>query len=126
MQRKNVVGYLFILGTVFFTVYAQLILKWQVNQAGAFPVDTIEKAWFILRLLLNPWVISSTVGAFFAFLCWTVAMTKFELSQAYPFTSLGFALVMALSVAFFGESLTWPKALGVFFIMVGIIFASQG
>ncbi|MCP4370156.1 MAG: EamA family transporter [Deltaproteobacteria bacterium] len=119
-------GYFYIFGTICFTVYGQMILKWQVNQAGAFPADAVEKAWFILRLLLNPWVVSSMIGAFLAFLCWMAAMTKFELSYAYPFTSLGFLLVMVLSTAFFGESITWLKALGVFLIIMGIIVGSQG
>jgi drug/metabolite transporter (DMT)-like permease len=119
-------GYLYIFGTVLLTVYGQLIIKWQVSQAGPFPIDTTEKIWFIVHVLFNPWVISGLIGGFLAFLCWIGAMTRFELSRAYPFTSLGFALVMILSAVFFGELITWPKALGVFFIMVGIAVGSQG
>jgi multidrug transporter EmrE-like cation transporter len=118
-------GYLYIFGTIFFTVYGQLILKWQVSQAGLFPADTPGKIWFILRLLLNPWVMSGIVGAFLAFLSWMAAMTKFELSYAYPFMSLAFVLVLGLSAVFFQEAITMPKVLGLSLIILGIIIGSR-
>jgi drug/metabolite transporter (DMT)-like permease len=89
-------------------------------------MDISGKLDFILRMLVNPWVISCLVGAFLAFLCWMVAVTRFNLSFVYPFTSLGFAAVMLLSALLFGETLTWLKVLGVAVIMVGIAIGSQG
>ena len=126
MAEHRVVDYLYILGTVLFTVYGQIVLKWQVSQAGDFPAGMWGKLEFIVHMLLNPWVISGLVGAFVAFLCWMVAMTRFQLNYAYPLTSLGFALVMVLGVVFFRETLSLPKVLGVAFIMVGIAMGSQG
>ena len=119
-------GYLYIFGTILFTVYGQIIIKWQVSNAGAFPEDAAEKIWFLLRLAVNPWVISSLCCAFLAFLCWMAAMTKFELSYAYPFMSLSFVFVLVLSGFFFHESITLPKLLGVLLIMAGIIVGAQG
>ncbi len=122
--------YLYIFGTIFFTVYGQLVTKWQVTRAGEFPVEATEKIWFLLRLVLNPWVISSLAVAFLAFLCWVAAMTRFELSHAYPFMSLAFVLVLVLglglSAALFHEAITVPKALGMAFIVTGIIIGNRG
>ena len=118
-------NYLYIFGTIFFTVYGQLILKWQVSQAGPFPVDTPGKIGFILCLLLNPWVMSGIVGGFLAFLCWMAAMTKFELSYAYPFMSLAFVLVLILSAVVFHEAITTPKVIGLALIVAGIIVGSR-
>ena len=92
--------YLYILGAILFTVYGQVVIKWQVSNAGAFPGDAAEKMWFLLRLAVNPWVISSLCGAFLAFLCWMVAMTKFDLSYAYPFMSLSFVFVLMTPASF--------------------------
>lgn len=117
--------YLYISGTILFTVYGQLVIKWQVSRAGAFPVEATERIWFLLRLVLNPWVISSLAAAFLAFLSWMVAMTKFELSYAYPFTSLSFALVLGLSAVLFHEAITLSKVLAIAFIVAGIIIGSQ-
>jgi multidrug transporter EmrE-like cation transporter len=120
------IAHLYILLTILFTVYGQIIIKWQVNSAGAFPLDTTEKILFLLRLLLNPWVISSFICAFLAALSWMAAMTKFSLSYAYPFISLTFVLVIALSSIFFKDVITIPKAVGMGLIIAGIVIGSQG
>ena len=118
-------GYLYIFGTILFTVYGQIIIKWQVSNAEAFPVDAAGKIWFLLRLAVNPWVISSLCCAFLAFLCWMAAMTKFELSYAYPFVSFSFVFVLILSALFFHEPVTAAKVLGVVFIVAGIIVGAR-
>ena len=119
-------GYLYIFGTILFTVYGQIIIKWQVSNAGAFPVDATGKMWFLLQMFLNPWILSAFLSGFLAALCWMAAMTKFELSHAYPFMSLSFVFVLILSGVFFHESITLPKLLGVMLIMAGIIVGAQG
>ena len=119
-------NHLYILLTILFTVYGQIIIKWQVKLSGAFPQDNFEKLQYIIKLLLNPWVISSFICAFLASLSWMAAMTKFPLSYAYPFMSLAFVLVMFLSAIFFRESITLPKSLGLGFVVLGIIIGSKG
>jgi multidrug transporter EmrE-like cation transporter len=118
--------YAYILGTILFTVYGQIVVKWQVSLAGPMPTEIVERAIFMLKLLFNPWILSSLTGAFLAFLCWVGAMTKFELSYAYPFTSLSFVLVLVMSAVFFRESVNVPKILGIVFIFAGILLGSRG
>jgi multidrug transporter EmrE-like cation transporter len=119
-------GYFYILMTICLTVYGQITLKWQVINSGVFPKEIIERIHFLLQLLLNPWVLSSFLAAFFASLFWIMAMTKFQLSHAYPFTSLAFILVMIFSGLFFHEPVTLPKIFGLIFIIIGIFIGSQG
>ena len=118
--------FLYILSTVVFTVYGQLIVKWQVSKAGPLPGTLAGKMLFLGNLILNPWIISGMVGAFFAMLSWLAAMTKFELSYAYPFMSLAFVLVLILGAVLFHESVTMPKVFGIALVVSGIIVASQG
>lgn len=122
---KNLVSFIYIILTILLTVYGQIVIKWQVNNAGEFPAATVDKLLFILRLLLNPWVISSFAAAFLASLTWMAALTKFPLSFAYPFMSLAFVLVMILSAIFFYEPITIAKAVGMGLIVAGIIIGSQ-
>lgn len=118
--------HLYIAATVLLTVYGQLVLKWQVTRAGSLPIGAADKAGFLLRLLVNPWVISGLAAAFLAFLCWAAALTKFQLSYAYPFTSLAFVLVLFLSATFLREQITTPKVLGILLIVAGITIGSRG
>jgi len=123
--RAKMVGFLYIALTILFTVYGQMIIKWQVSNAGEFPPEFGDKAMFIIRLLLNPWVISSFAAAFIASLAWMAAMTQFELSFAYPFMSLSFVVVMILSIMFLGEQLTWTKIAGTLIIISGLFVITR-
>ncbi|HXT16731.1 MAG TPA: SMR family transporter [Gemmatimonadaceae bacterium] len=118
-------GYLYVLGCVLFTVYGQLILKWQVGRAGSLPVGFADKARYMIALVLMPWMLTSVIAAFLAFVCWAAAMTKLDLSYAYPFTSLSFVLVSVLSVAVFRETVPPTRVLGLALIVVGIIIGSR-
>ncbi len=119
-------NYLYVFATIILTVYGQIVIKWQAVNAGAFPVNFTDKLWFLFKLLLNPWIISAFIAAFLAALAWMAAMTKFDLSHAYPFMSLAFILVLIFSGLFFNEPITFMKILGMVFIVTGIVISSQG
>ena len=124
-KSVNWIGFLYIALTIAFTVYGQMVIKWQVNQAGEFPPDTGEKILFIIKLLFTPWVISSFAAAFIASLFWMAAMTQFEISFAYPFMSLSYVIVMVLSIVLMGEKVTLPKILGTLVIIVGLFIVTR-
>lgn len=119
-------AHMYIFGTIFFTVYGQLIIKWRIPHYGHLPEQSVEKIIFLLKLFLDPFILSGFLSAFVASLCWMAAMTKFELSYAYPFMGLTFVLVFVASVFLFAESVTIYKVLGLALIVLGIIIASRG
>jgi drug/metabolite transporter (DMT)-like permease len=125
VKPVNWIGFLYIGLTILFTVYGQLIIKWQVDLAGEFPPDTGEKIFFIFKLLLNPWVISSFASAFIASLFWMAAMTQFDLSFAYPFMSLSYVIVMVLSFLFMNEPFSWNKVIGTLVIVAGLYIVTR-
>jgi undecaprenyl phosphate-alpha-L-ara4N flippase subunit ArnF len=45
-----------------------------------------------VKFLFNPFIFSGFVSAFIASICWTMAMTKFEITYAYPFICLSPAM----------------------------------
>lgn len=119
-------SYVYVACTILSMVYAQIVIKWQVLGAGAFPEATADKLWFLAKLLVNPWVVSALAASLLAAVAWMAAMTKLDLSHAYPFTSLAFVLVIAASALFFNEPVTGPKIAGVALICIGIAVGSQG
>lgn len=114
-------GYLYIFGCILFTVYGQLVLKWRMNLKGQLPAEITDKMLFMAKLFLDPWLLSGFGAAFIASLFWMAAMTKFEISFAYPFMSLSFVLVLILSILIFGETFSWGKVVGLLLIVAGII-----
>jgi multidrug transporter EmrE-like cation transporter len=111
--------------TIGLTVYGQLVVKWQVLQAGDFPAALGDRVEFMFRLVANPWILSVFAAAAIAALAWMAAMTRLELSVAYPFVAITFALVLVLSGVFFDEAITTAKTFGVGLIILGIVVASR-
>ncbi len=94
-----------------------------MNLKGALPEALDDKLLFMARLFLDPWLLSGFGAAFVASLFWMAALTKFELSFAYPLMSLSFLLVFLLSMWLFGEAFTWGKLIGLGMVMGGLIVA---
>jgi multidrug transporter EmrE-like cation transporter len=59
-------------------------------------------------------------------LFWIAALSKFELSYAYPFMSLSFVFVVALSMLLFGEHFNAYKLFGVAAICFGLVLLGLG
>lgn len=122
----RLLDYTYIALTIGFTVYGQLILKWRIRGFGPLPADTIDKLKFLVSLLFDPAIFSGFAAAFLASLAWMAAMTRFELSHAYPFMSLNFAAVLLLSGWLLNEPITLQKLSGISLIVLGTIVASRG
>ena len=125
-MNSRMVDYLYIAATIAFTVYGQLIIKWRVGFYGQMPVESLEKIKFIIAVLLDPWVLTGLAAAFVASFAWIAAMSKFELSHAYPFMSLNFVVVLLLSGWLLNEPMTVSKTGGVILIIIGTMVASRG
>ncbi|HEU0135863.1 MAG TPA: EamA family transporter [Flavobacterium sp.] len=114
--------YFYIFGTIIFTVYGQIILKWRLTTLKVvLPEALFDKIITLLKILLDPYIFSGFVSAFVASLFWMGAMTKFEITQAYPFMSLAPALVFIVGILFLGETFTVGKIVGLALIILGTI-----
>lgn len=112
--------------TIVLTSYGQLIIKWQANLFKPATEGLLSRLPGVLQLLLQPWIISAFVAAFAASLCWMLAVSRLELSKAYPFMALNFLLVCIAAIPLFGESFTVAKGVGLAAVVVGLIILSQG
>ena len=89
------------------------------------PEGTSDKGIFLLKQLFNPWVFSGFLSAFLAALCWMAAMTKLPLSQAYPFISLAFVIVIFASWLIFEEPIKVSKILGASLLVASLFLISR-
>lgn len=122
---SRLIDHSYIVGTIIFTVYSQLIMRWQVSLAGALPVDFMGKVQFIAHLFLNPWIISGLFATLFAGISWMLAMSRFEISYAYPWIGLNFVLMLVFGVLIFDESFNLAKVLGTLLVVAGLIVITQ-
>ena len=117
-------GYLYVIFTILFTVYGQVILKWRISDLN-WSLDmtggTGKMIVSYMKFLFDPLIFSGFISAFIASVFWMLAMTKFELTYAYPFMALSPALVFIIGIFVLGETFTIGKVLGLLVIMIGII-----
>jgi len=125
---KFLIDHLYIFLSIFFAISSQLIIKWKMN---AFSIENIgcstwEKFLFAFSMLLNPYIMLSILFTLLSGLSWMIAMTKFDISYAYPYTALGFVFILFFSYLLFHEPLNLYKVIGVVLIVMGIILSSKG
>lgn len=121
-----VINHLYIFLSIFFAISSQLIIKWKMSAFTFTQNETlVEKFTFAIQMLLNPYIIISLIFTLLSGLSWMIAMTKFEISYAYPFTILGLVFVTIFSVLFFGESINIQKTIGILFVVSGIIIIAR-
>jgi len=112
--------------SIFFAVSSQLIIKWKMNSVDISGYQTVtEKFTFAFSMLFNPYIMLSILFTLLSGLSWMIAMTKFDISYAYPFTTLGYVLILLLSAALFHEQIDIYKILGIIFIILGIYITSR-
>lgn len=121
----SLVGFANVAATILLTVYGQVVFKWRIDEAGSLPDGTGPRLDYIVRVFLDPWVISVFLSALLASVTWALALTRFELSFAYPFMALSFVLVLLFGVWFLSESMTPGKVVGVLLIVAGLIVGSR-
>jgi uncharacterized membrane protein len=126
MMLKFLLNHTYILLTIFFGVSSQLIIKWQMSQYSFEDYSSMyEKFLFAFGMLFNPYIILSLLLTLFSGLSWMIAMTKFDISYAYPYTTLGFVFILIFSSIFFNETVSINKIIGIVLIVAGIIISSK-
>lgn len=119
-------GYFYIAGTILFTVYGQLILKWRIVRYGELPELWVEKGLFLIKILFDPYICSGFFAAFIASFFWMAAMTKFDLSHAYPIIVGGLAILTSVfAILFFKEPISFFKVTGILFIVTGVYLVGR-
>ncbi len=117
--------YFLIGGTIFFTVIGQLLLKRATLELGLAPTQAAEIAAYLVRAFLNWQVLGGLASAVLAAALWLGAVSRSNISFAYPFMGLAIVLVLTLSPFLFGEQIPWNRWLGVLIVCVGIWVAAQ-
>lgn len=120
-------GYMYIFMTIVFTVFGQILLKWRIVKYGPLPDDLSDKIIFLLKLLLDPYIAGGFLAAFLASMCWMAAMTKFDLSHAYPLIVGGLAIITTFGgIIILHEAINLEKVSGLLLIVVGVILIGRG
>lgn len=125
MPKITPFGLLFIALTIAFTVAGQLAVKKGMLQVGSSPTEIGALPRFVVRAFTNPFVVIGLVCAVAAALTWVVAVSRADLSVAYPFLALATVLVLVFSGLVFGEAVPVQRWIGVLVVVLGLIIATR-
>ena len=99
---------------------AQLLFKAGTNAVGAFAF-TLDNALPVgLKLAFDPRILGGVGCYAISLAIWIMALSRVEVSVAYPMLSIGFALNAVLAWWLLGESVTPVRMLGIGIIIVGV------
>jgi drug/metabolite transporter (DMT)-like permease len=111
----------FILSCVLFTVSSQLLMRWRVGLAGPLPEAATDRVEFLVRLLLTPWIWLAVACTFLAGVSWMLALTRFELSYAFPFTGASFLVMLFAGAFLFHEHVSIARIAGTLLVLLGLV-----
>ena len=115
----------FILLAVSISVAGQLLIKRGMNLMG--PIDFspgILDAY--LRIFASRYVVAGCFTYLGSLFLWLYALSKVDLSFAYPFLALSYVLVSLSSCLFLGETIPVLRWVGIVVICFGVFLVSRG
>ena len=98
---------------------AQLLFKKGVTGIGGLNSHTFS------RLFISMPIISGVALYGLSLILYLLALSKLELSKAYPMVSLGYLLTFMYGVVILHEEMTALKITGLGFIILGVVFISK-
>jgi len=114
-----------ILCAVFLGAAAQLLLKAGANAVGQFAFDTSSLPSAMTRLAAEPRVLAGVVLYAASLVAWILALSRVEVSIAYPMVSLGYVITVLAAWWWLGETVTLLRLTGVALIVLGVVFVAR-
>ncbi|MDH5711962.1 MAG: EamA family transporter [Gammaproteobacteria bacterium] len=80
----------------------------------------------VWHIVTNPWVFGGMFMHVSALVVWLWALTRVDISFAYPFLAVGYIFVSLLAWYWLGENITSTRISGMAIIIIGIVVLSRG
>jgi multidrug transporter EmrE-like cation transporter len=102
----------------------QLLLKYGVKSLGGVSFSAGAAAE-LFRVFTCPSIIIGLVFMVLSMLLWLTVISKLELSFAYPFASLSYAMILIIAWLVFSERVGPVRIAGILCITAGVILISR-
>lgn len=110
---------------VLLNVAAQLLIKTGTNSVGHFEFvreNIVPIAW---KLATNPHIVAALTCYVFGVVVWVLALSRVQVSIAYPMLSMGMVLNAVAAWYLFSEPLNATKFIGMGVIIFGVVLISR-
>lgn len=110
----------YLLISILCAVVGQVLLKQGMREIGPVTLSLPGLPGLILRLATTPWVVLGMGLYLGGSLFWLTALSRLDLSLAYPFAGLNYVLILLASYLLFGETLSPMRVAGALLIALGV------
>lgn len=108
-------SYIMVLFSVILGAIGQILMK----------IGTTKIQISIINLFTNPHILSGLSLYALSAIIWIFAISKVQLSVAYPMAALGYVVVFILSYFLLGESIPIIRIIGLFTIIIGVVIIAK-
>lgn len=119
------IAIVYILMSVIGGAVGQIILKKGMTSMGPLTLTAQTLLGTLWRMATNPYVIIGLAIYMAGTVFWLTALSRVELSFAYPFASLSYVLMLAAAWILFKENITVTRLIGTAVIVIGVLLVAR-
>jgi multidrug transporter EmrE-like cation transporter len=116
----NATSFALILTGVLLNAAAQLLLKAGTNAFGVLTLTREQWIGTTFAVATNPHIVAGLACYVVSVGVWIGALSRVEVSVAYPMLSIGYVVNALAAWYLFGEALSVQRWLGIGFIVIGV------
>ena len=121
----NFISFMLVLAGVLLNAAAQLLLKAGTNAIGAFAFTADNLVPVGIKVASDPFIVSGLGCYAVSVVVWIMALSRVEVSLAYPMLSIGYVVNAVAAWYLFGEALTAQRMVGIATIVVGVFLVAR-
>jgi multidrug transporter EmrE-like cation transporter len=104
---------------------AQLLLKAGTNAIGHFEFSAANAVPIGVKVATEPHILGGLVCYGISVVVWILALSRVEVSIAYPMLSIGYIVNAAAAYFLFGEAVSVQRMVGIGIIVVGVYVVAR-
>ena len=121
----NLVPFLLVLAGGLLNAVAHQLLKAGANTVGHFEFTAANAIPVGVKLAMQPPIVGGLACYVVSVVVWVMALSRVEVSIAYPMLSLGYVVNAIAAHYLFGEAVSPMRVAGIFVIILGVIMVAR-
>ena len=121
----TVLSFALVLCGVLLNAAAQLLLKAGTNAIGHFEFTAANAVPIGLKVAAQPFILGGLGCYVISVVVWILALSRVEVSVAYPMLSIGYVVNAVAAYFLFGEAVTVQRLVGIGIIVVGVYVVAR-
>ena len=121
----NALSFSLVMAGVLLNAAAQLLLKAGTNAIGAFEFSAGNVMPVGAKIATQPCILGGMGCYVLSVVIWILALSRTQVSVAYPMLSIGYVVNAVAAWYLFGEAVTITRLAGIGIIMLGVFLVAR-